>query len=111
MSEESRPVHQEELSAKPRTKEDEFFEKQERERLEELERLKNRKSRTKVMDCAECDGTELVTEKIGGLDIDRCPICKGVWLDPGEFETLTSAQAKEKDGPIMSFFKSIAGRD
>jgi len=32
-----------------------------------------------------------------GVEIDHCPRCKGVWLDRGELEKITSMQNKYND--------------
>jgi uncharacterized protein len=32
-----------------------------------------------------------------GVHVDVCPKCRGVWLDPGELEKLTSAVQKVED--------------
>ena len=107
MSEESRPVSQQELSRRPHNKEDEFFERQERERLEDLERQRRKKSLERK--CPRCQNIILVPERHGDVEMDRCPECRGVWLDAGELEELT--HPAKKDGAIMAFFKAVAGRD
>lgn len=37
------------------------------------------------------DGTPLQARQRGGVDIDYCPTCRGVWLDRGELEKIISA--------------------
>lgn len=37
------------------------------------------------------DGTALQARQRGGVDIDYCPTCRGVWLDRGELEKIISA--------------------
>lgn len=34
------------------------------------------------------DKASMVKEVVGGVVIDRCPTCKGVWLDGGELEQI-----------------------
>jgi hypothetical protein len=41
------------------------------------------------------DGATLVKEVAHGTIIDRCPSCRGVWLDAGELERLSSDVAQE----------------
>jgi hypothetical protein len=41
------------------------------------------------------DGATLVKEIAHGTIIDRCPTCKGVWLDAGELERLNGEVAYE----------------
>ncbi len=33
-----------------------------------------------------------------GVEIDMCPVCRGVWLDRGELEKLLSDQREEQAG-------------
>ncbi len=39
------------------------------------------------MDCPN-DGTELKMGDRGGVEIDYCPECRGVWLDRGELDKI-----------------------
>ena len=39
------------------------------------------------MNCPQ-DQTELVLEKLQDIDIDRCPQCKGMWLDYDELDAI-----------------------
>ena len=39
------------------------------------------------MKCPKCD-VETKTETYEGVQIDRCPICEGVWLDDGEIRQI-----------------------
>jgi Zn-finger nucleic acid-binding protein len=34
------------------------------------------------------DGTTLVMSERGGIEIDYCPQCRGVWLDRGELDKI-----------------------
>ncbi len=38
--------------------------------------------------CPKCSGTEMNTESVAGVEIDRCPTCQGIWLDALELESL-----------------------
>lgn len=41
------------------------------------------------------DGSELLKEHRNEIIIDRCPTCKGVWLDAGEIEAIQEAAQAE----------------
>ena len=54
------------------------------------------KPRAKDSACPSC-GKALVTIGYGdtGVDIDYCPLCKGIWLDKGEFKSIIEALTEE----------------
>jgi hypothetical protein len=85
---------------KPSNEEDEYFAKEEANRLHalaveqarrteaaEAERLKA----LHFMHCPKC-GFELKTLQFKGVAIDRCFHCGGTWLDKGELEQLAGMQ-------------------
>ena len=39
------------------------------------------------------DGTALVLAERTGIEIDHCPVCRGVWLDRGELDKLIDRAA------------------
>lgn len=39
------------------------------------------------------DGTTLVLAERTGIEIDHCPVCRGVWLDRGELDKLIDRAA------------------
>ena len=41
------------------------------------------------------DGSTLLKEHNSEIVIDRCPTCKGVWLDAGEIEAIKDAAQSE----------------
>lgn len=41
------------------------------------------------------DGATLLKEHNNEIIIDRCPTCKGVWLDAGEIEAIKEAATQE----------------
>jgi Zn-finger nucleic acid-binding protein len=41
------------------------------------------------------DSSALAKEIAHGVIIDRCPTCKGVWLDAGEMERMNQEVAEE----------------
>ena len=40
------------------------------------------------MKCPVCKETSLVMTDKQGIEIDYCPVCRGVWLDRGELDKL-----------------------
>ena len=41
------------------------------------------------------DGTTLTMSERGGIEIDYCPQCRGVWLDRGELDKLIERSASQ----------------
>ncbi len=91
---------------KPSRNEDEYFAREEAERLRKL-REKDAATRaaqerlTHYMKCPKC-GASLHTEAFHGVQIDRCPDCHGMWFDAGEIELIL----KEEDTGVL---KKILG--
>ncbi len=98
---------------KPSTEEDEYFAKEEAERLHALaaqhahkteaaerERLKQ----LHYMKCPKC-GFDLHTVAFKGVQIDRCFHCHGTWLDAGELETLAGKESNVLQQIIAVFKK------
>lgn len=54
---------------------------------QEKEEIKKKMDAEKKVKCP-IDGQIMTKESIRGIIIDRCPACKGVWLDGGEIEKL-----------------------
>jgi phage FluMu protein Com len=86
---------------KPSGQEEEYFARQEFERkkqlVEERERGLKEEERKRLkelhsMRCPKC-GMELVEIDFGGIKIDKCTRCAGVWLDAGELEHVVQAGA------------------
>jgi hypothetical protein len=86
---------------KPSRNEDEYFAREEAERLTRLraQEASERVARARKshhMKCPKC-GVDLGTEAFHGIDVDRCPECHGVWFDHGEFESLM----KDDDAGVL----------
>ena len=47
--------------------------------------------------CPNCN-TSMQNVNRGGVEIDMCPSCRGVWLDRGELEKLLEGQREERSG-------------
>lgn len=89
---------------KPSEKEQEYFVRQEAERLrkmaekhrKEMEAAEREKEqKLHYMKCPKC-GMDLQEIQFGGVKIDKCFSCEGLWLDKGELESL-----KDKEGGFI----------
>ena len=49
-----------------------------------------------TMQCPRCEQDTLVEIDRQGITIDRCDKCRGVWLDRGELEKLTSKSGEQR---------------
>jgi Zn-finger nucleic acid-binding protein len=52
------------------------------------------------MICPRCQSAELAELDRDGVTIDRCPSCRGIWLDRGELEKLLSRGRSEYNEDI-----------
>ena len=57
---------------------------------------------------AACENQLMERVPIDQVEIDKCPKCGGVWLDPGELELLLKRAKGSKNG-LMRFFYNLAG--
>lgn len=57
--------------------------------------------------CPNCT-TEMMLSSKNGVEIDHCPRCKGVWLDRGELEKITSIHNRYDDDHYQKYHQ---GRD
>ncbi|HET7752488.1 MAG TPA: zf-TFIIB domain-containing protein [Anaeromyxobacteraceae bacterium] len=98
---------------KPSTSEDEYFVKEDAEKkrkialqvkketaLEEQRRLKE----LHWMHCPKC-GMEMSEVKYGGVDVDVCFACGGIYLDRGEIEHLQKKGPSGVMGSILNWFR------
>ncbi len=83
-------------SRKPGQDEQDYFQRQEQEKLYKAAALKQDEEAAAAaealrqahwMRCAKC-GNEMDTMPFRGVEVERCPNCGGVYLDQGELETL-----------------------
>ena len=51
------------------------------------------------MNCPLCIDQTLEATYRAGIEIDVCPVCKGVWLDRGELEKLAADDDARWDAP------------
>lgn len=84
-----------------RRKEQELIERLRAKRIEEDQQAEAKKSAT---NCPKCDGA-LLQFTHEGVQIDRCNKCKGVWLDAGELQQLTSQD--EQHGWLSRLWRSL----
>jgi phage FluMu protein Com len=89
--------------------EEEYFHRKEQQAMEKLpQRLAAQApaERDASPRCPKC-GEALEEVSVQEVLVDRCPNCKGIWLDPGELERLT---AKEGSKSWLSQFWRIKDR-
>ena len=94
----------------PFTDEDAYFAEQEKINLAVLKKEREARFETERK-CIRptCEGQLMERVAIDKVEIDRCPKCGGVWLDPGELELLMNRAQKSTNG-LMRFFNNLAGK-
>jgi hypothetical protein len=101
------------MPIKPSESEDEYFVRQEAERLRKLAAERHAKLQQEeresqralhFMKCPKC-GMQLEEISFGDVRVDKCFHCEGLWLDNGELERI---QAKEAGfmGKLFGAFRS-----
>jgi phage FluMu protein Com len=95
---------------KPSRNEEEYFAKLNAELIKErramLDAARMKVDRTAhYMKCPKC-GADLKEVEHHHVKVDRCPECKGVWIDAGEIELFEHAS----DNGVTKFFSSMFGR-
>lgn len=83
---------------KPSRNEDEYFVRLDAELMKErrarLDQERNQQQQTaESTKCPKCDGT-LMERELGGVKIDECTNCGGIWLDKGELELIQEIDRK-----------------
>lgn len=101
---------------KPSSKEEEYFLRQEAERLklkaEERRRETEKSQREELkrlhwMRCPKC-GMELSEVRYRGIQIDKCFSCGGVYLDDGELEQI--AENEDDQGVFAGLARIFGGK-
>ena len=99
-----------------RRREDDWFRQNERRLLEAAREAREKRERERVahekegerkrlrdlhlMKCPKC-GHDLETVDHGGVEVDRCTFCEGIFLDAGELEELfLKKSAAERQGIV-----------
>jgi len=75
-----------------------------REQAEEFERLKQ----AHYMKCPKC-GHDMEEEDLGGVLIDRCTLCEGIYLDAGELDQIFLNKTAEQSRGLMRKILRIGG--
>ena len=97
---------------KPSEHEQEYFVRQEfKRRKQEMEAQKAKLAAEEQanakelhhMKCPKC-GMDLAEMSFQGVSIDKCTSCEGIWLDPGELDTLLDHQEKGGVRKILRVF-------
>jgi len=97
----------------PKKPEDEWFVRNERELIKNLKRERERKQKELAellkqeealkqkelhwMKCPKC-GSDLKSEDVEEVTIERCPACDGIFLDRGEFEQILFHKQEQRHG-------------
>jgi hypothetical protein len=101
------------MTEKPSEKEEEYFIRKDFEKKRKLEGEKHRKlgeeekkklKELHFMRCPKC-GMELIEIYYKGVHTDKCSECGGIWLDTGEFETLSKTDKSILNGLFNIFTK------
>lgn len=58
------------------------------------------------MKCPSCPDTTLVMTDRQGVEIDYCPVCRGIWLDRGELDKLLERAAAVSAPPAAPVSQS-----
>jgi hypothetical protein len=57
------------------------------------------------------DGTTLTMSERGGIEIDYCPTCRGVWLDRGELDKIIDRSLAQQAPPPAPVAPQQQSRD
>ena len=76
-----------------KAKEEEYFHKKDAELLKKKHsEIEHEEFDKHFKNCCPKCGEKLKEEDLHGVNIDKCPACKGIWLDNGELDVLTSPE-------------------
>ncbi len=93
---------------KPSRNEDEYFAKQDAERIKalraKLDGDRAKAERTTGLGKCPRDGTKLIEREFHNVKVDNCPTCKGMWLDAGEFDVLSHVDRNQISRFVGSMF-------
>lgn len=102
------------MAEKPSREEDDYFARQEYEKLRDLANKKKGEMADEDtvalkdlhwMHCPKC-GHELITIGLHGVEVDRCEHCNGLWLDAGELEQV---MARDGGSPLKKLLEVFKG--
>jgi uncharacterized protein len=101
------------MPEKPSSTEDEYFAREDAERLRKLAAEQRKKladaerealRKQHFMRCPKC-GMELQEIRFRDVQVDRCFSCNGTWLDAGELEKLAKGEEDSVMGAILRIFR------
>jgi uncharacterized protein len=96
----------------PSDREDEFFARQDKEKIANMRtdldkkretEAKEKRKETHWMKCPKC-GSDMEEINYQDVMIDKCPDCKGIWLDHGELEILAKGDTQMSKGFLNKIF-------
>lgn len=99
------------MTDKPSDNEEEYFRKQEIERLRLIAEERHSKleaeereqaKKLHFMKCPKC-GMDLHEVALSGVKVDKCFSCEGMWLDAGELQTIERQDAGFMGRLVSSF--------
>lgn len=105
------------MNQKPSEKEQEYFLRQEAERLKQLREEHRKKvadeerARLKelhFMHCPKC-GQKMTTTTLHELEVEVCPGCRGMFLDDGELDKLTKERARGRFASALASLRGLWG--
>ena len=89
----------------PHANEESYFALQEHELVEQMKREHHDAEAVKrqalAQSCPKCSG-KLGAYSVKGVDVERCEICEGIWLNKGELAEILRRQA---GGPLGAFLE------
>jgi len=98
---------------KPSEAEEDYFHRLEREKLEKRRQAaaaaRQHAERQQCLNRCPKDGAELEPLTYQGVVVDRCPECKGTWLDDGEFRLILEREQKAGGGFVSDMVRGILG--
>jgi hypothetical protein len=90
-----------------------YFRRLEAEKLEKRRQqaaaAKEHAERQQCLNKCPKDGATLEALTYQGVVVDRCPECKGTWLDDGEFRLILEREQKAGGGFVSDMVRGILG--
>lgn len=102
---------------RPSDKEQEYFMRQELERLGRLreehrkmleESARQQRKEQHWMHCPKC-GDDLEVTHLGGVEVDVCPDCGGLYLDAGELDKILEEKNRGPFAKALGSLRSVFG--
>ena len=98
---------------KPSENEEDYFRRLEAEKLarrrEQAAAAKLKAEREQCLNRCPKDGATLEPLTYQGVVVDRCPECRGTWLDDGEFRLILEREQKAGGGFLSDLVTGIIG--